>query len=303
MLADELDTGPSRDRWLLSWADLLTLLLAFFVVMYSISTMDKGRLAKVSASFGEAFDAAPAGDDATQMPAAGAPTQEPVATDVRVLDELPGPDSAEALKSLLQTVVPGEFSVATGGEWIELSIGASVLFDSASADLRSTGALSELLPFLQETQGMLVVAGHTDNLAIANGRFPSNWELSAARAAAVVRYLEARGIAADRMAAQGHGDSRPLTDNESAQSRAENRRVVLRLRQQGVDRDQLLRRAAQGNQAQDLDAAVPPENLEAPLPDSEEPAEIPTQEWLETIDPAILEEILNELDATEEAPG
>ena len=112
---------------------------------------------------------------------------------------------------------------------ISFRISSELLFASAEAELAEAGldVLDRLVPTLAGNAYRILVEGHTDNLPISTARFPSNWELSSARASSVVRYLQLNGIAATRMSATGFADTRPLADNASAAGRAGNRRVEL----------------------------------------------------------------------------
>jgi len=122
-----------------------------------------------------------------------------------------------------------QVEVLTAGRGVQLELSEAILFDPASADLKGGGEalLERLLPVLQQQSGTLYVEGHTDNRPIASARFPSNWELSTARATAVTRYLIARGISSERIRAVGLADTQPRSGNDSAEARARNRRVTL----------------------------------------------------------------------------
>jgi chemotaxis protein MotB len=112
---------------------------------------------------------------------------------------------------------------------IRLEVKDILLFESGSADLKAQAAtvLESLIEILQRHPGWIVVEGHTDDRPIATARYPSNWELSAARASMVARYLIMHSIAADRVQAVGYADTRPRSANDSAEGRARNRRVTL----------------------------------------------------------------------------
>jgi chemotaxis protein MotB len=112
---------------------------------------------------------------------------------------------------------------------IRLEIKDTLLFESGSADLKAQAAtlLESLVELLQRHPGWLSVEGHTDDQPIATALYPSNWELSAARASTVARYLVMHGIAAHRVQAVGHADTRPRSNNDSPEGRARNRRVTL----------------------------------------------------------------------------
>jgi chemotaxis protein MotB len=121
-----------------------------------------------------------------------------------------------------------------GREGLTLRIADNLLFASGQAELMYEGMMliSRLTGILNDFGGDVSVEGHTDNIPINTARFPSNWELSSARAISVVRFLEQEGIASTRMRAIGYAETRPLQPNDTAQNRAANRRVELILREQ-----------------------------------------------------------------------
>jgi chemotaxis protein MotB len=289
-------SAPSKDRWLLSYADLLTLLLAFFVVMYSVSKVDAERLAKVSSGIDVAFNAS----NNSSGPLSSSLSD---ALSGSLPSALPNEDSAELVTSELQLAVvqilaeflPDSFDVsAESADWFEISIGASLLFGAGSATLSRNGPVIDILPVLRLASGDIVVEGHTDNQPIATQQYPSNWELSAARAAAVVRILEGQGLAAPRLAALGLGASRPMVSNESAVGRTQNRRVIIKIRQQGFDPAGLV------TEAEPLSASSFPAISSPAAPGQEE---LETDDgWLDNIDPLMLEEILENMEKQEASP-
>lgn len=207
------DVSPQRDRWLLSYADLLTLLLAFFVVMYSVSSVDEKKLHDIASS---------------------------------IEAEMIGTISNEALDiqgviEPLDINIPNAVFKKQNNDWIEFTLKSEFLFASGEADLRLdvSDTLNDLLLILNSTKGDIRVEGHTDDNAISTTRFPSNWELSAARAAAVVRFFEARGVDSSRLSATGLSSSVPVASNSSSEGRRENRRVVLKIRALDGDLEKL----------------------------------------------------------------
>src|SRR5690625_3913454 len=129
-----------------------------------------------------------------------------------------------------------DIDVILEDESVSFRINSEILFASAQADLSLAGlaVLKKLLPVFQDNEFMITVEGHTDSVPIRSARFPSNWELSGARAGSVVRYLEANGIHSERLRAVGYADTRPLGSNDTVQGRASNRRVELTI---GIDAD------------------------------------------------------------------
>ncbi len=133
----------------------------------------------------------------------------------------------QALQEELQQRVPAEVAVAFEGERAELAIGGEVLFARSDAQLSDKGRelLTALVPMILESQGEVLIEGHTDSQPISTPEFPSNWELAAARATQVLRYLAGQGIPTERLRAISYADTRPVVANDSAANRKRNRRV------------------------------------------------------------------------------
>jgi chemotaxis protein MotB len=219
----------NHERWLVSYADFITLLFAFFVVMYSISSVNVGKYRTVSESIRAALN------PVVSPPSSPSPFT--LSANKAALTAPDAPGSKEVvvrkLRNLVKSIkaVPQMSTVRitekVNGD-IVITIPDQVLFNSGEAAVRS-----EALPFLEGLGGAIVelnrhtkVEGHTDNVPIRTPQFPSNWELSAARAVMVVRVLsELYGVSADHLAAVGHADTRPVTGNLDIEQRAKNRRV------------------------------------------------------------------------------
>ena len=227
-----VEEPDNHERWLVSYADFITLLFAFFVVMYAISVVNEGKYKVFSDALGNAF-----GGRVTPKPA----------TDIQGAISLPNivaKRRAEAMRrererlttlarDLTSTLAPlvkeGKVRVTQNSRGVSVEINASVLFDSGNATLTadSREALQALAVLLRGDPHTLQVEGHTDNLHIQNPVFPSNWELSAARASAVVRLFIDSGVAPGRMTVVGHGSNIPVASNDDAEGRARNRRVAV----------------------------------------------------------------------------
>ncbi len=245
----------NHERWLISYADFITLLFAFFVVMYSTSAVNKGNFRVLSDSIvralglpGLAFDTARPGDTGNQAIPTGVPSQrgEPIrvpllaaANDAEVRESAEEPMSEQLrnvqgnLQSSLGDLLNEEqLQLAPDSKWLEIKIPANLLFPSGSRALLADAEpmIGRLAELLRAVPNDIVVQGHTDDQPIRNGLFPSNWELSTARAAAIVRVLEQEGIASQRLSAQGYAATRPVAVNDTEEGRAENRRVVLLVR-------------------------------------------------------------------------
>lgn len=261
----------NHERWLVSYADFITLLFAFFVVMYSISSVNEGKYRVLSDSLTAAFRAAPhsmtpvqvgeqkpnhaQGDApvpgspsliALPVPTISAPTvtspapadrrekqdkpaeadkSDRKSPDVPVMDEI-ADQIIDAMGGLIRDDL---ISVRRDTRWLEVEIKSSILYPSGSAQLARAAypMLEELARILAAFPNPIHVEGFTDNMPIHTVQFPSNWELSAARAASVVHLFTGYGVAPERMAAIGYGEYKPIADNATPEGRAQNRRVVL----------------------------------------------------------------------------
>jgi chemotaxis protein MotB len=269
--ADKSMHNHSTDRWMVSYADFITLLFAFFVVMYAMSSVNEGRYRVLSGALSTAFSsgdgsanggiaAQPQGPIAASSNGAPANAEGPAPTvslappvlakdeTAKLATEAPiDPiDRAEIAKNVervqhmtqlatkvdehLQALVrDGQVQVTRGARGIAIEINAAVLFDPAKADLKpaSFEALRSLASVLAGFVEPLQIEGHSDDVPISTPQFKSNWELSAARAASVGRFLIDQGVAPGRIGIAGYAEYRPLVGNANAETRARNRRVTL----------------------------------------------------------------------------
>lgn len=238
------DEHDNHERWLLTYADLITLLLALFMMLYAMSVLD---LKKYEA-FQEAFTQG-MGKHVHQLPGKGdPPTGEKLSTKPGALvgkpDPSPSPLSDQlkpvldeaALKKLKEkldheialTGLQDEVQVSLDPRGLEVNVVSGVLFPSGSATLSDQGhhLLTSLGVVFASMSNPLVVEGHTDSRPISSALFPSNWELSTARATAVLRYLiSGDHLAPTRMSAAGYADTRPRATNLTDAGRSLNRRV------------------------------------------------------------------------------
>jgi chemotaxis protein MotB len=213
--------GPSHERWLVSYADFITLLFAFFTTMYAISTVDAQKLSSVVDSMQDAFDSprSDAEGDTTRR-SGGAP---PAAG-------LSAAQRERALAETLRRRLGGRaVDVDIDHRGIVVSMREAGSFPTGSADLSPVArdVLTELAATLgPDATTKLRVEGHTDDVPILTGRFASNWELSTARATSVVTYLVQQvGLTPQRLSAAGYGEYHPRVRNATDADRARNRRV------------------------------------------------------------------------------
>lgn len=211
--------GTGEDGWLITYLDVITLLLVMFVVMLALSGGPS-----VQPGHGMPATAAPEqGNDNGVLEG----SQQPVEN--RRVDLL----GDQALATLAAAGLSDDIAVIPQEDGVRFRVSNDILFSSGEARLSAAGAerLRELVPLLADSDYRITVAGHTDNLPIRSSRFPSNWELSSARAGSVVRLFEQAGVARARMQATGFADTRPLFRNDTQQGRAGNRRVEVILEQ------------------------------------------------------------------------
>ncbi|WP_028453681.1 flagellar motor protein MotD [Chitinilyticum aquatile] len=235
------DDHDNHERWLVSYADFITLLFAFFVVMYAISSVNEGKYRVLSDSLVQAFKQPPTSSKIVQVgnqTVMGAPAKPialpapPVPNKTTAEQAKKMQEMANQLKSSLDTLIDqGKVKVTQSKRGIAVEISDSVLFDTGRADLQpqSLQGLRAVAEMVKATDNLIQIEGHTDNAPINSAQFPSNWELSAARAASVVRVFAEAGVAPQRMVAIGYGEFRPMDSNDNPDGRAKNRRVTLNI--------------------------------------------------------------------------
>lgn len=204
-------TRSGTDRWLVSYANLLTLLLAFFAAIYAASDLDAARVGPAASAIRRALGGADADRPAETVPPP--PAMPPVGE--RLLDVL------------AEEIAGGRVEVLTAADDVVLSLPEAASFASGSAELNDEArdVLARMSRVLDGAPQVLRVEGHTDDIPIASSRFSSNWELSTARASAVVAFLIERGVEPVRLSAAGYGQFHPRIPNDSNEARAVNRRV------------------------------------------------------------------------------
>jgi len=225
------DEHENHERWAIPYGDLVTLLLAFFVVMYSVSQVSESKYRVLSDSLNAAFRGTPTTVSPIQV-------GERAATTVAApLVQLPADQKLMALRQLAQQaekamaplIMQGLVDVSRGDGKLSIAIRSDILFGSGSAAL-SADAQPVIKLLGQVLAGFPVdiqVEGHTDDVPVASGQYVSNWELSVARALSVVHLLIQDGVPPQRLSAVGYGEFRPVVPNATPDGRNANRRVVL----------------------------------------------------------------------------
>ncbi|OIR15936.1 motility protein B [mine drainage metagenome] len=228
----------NHERWMVSYADFITLLFAFFVVMYGISSVNEGKYRVFSVSVNQAFGANGKAGEGSGIKL----TEDEIffkslvdRRNARLAEKQRKQNErmqnlAQTLNAAMATFVKsGQMNVSQNGRGVELEINASALFNQGEADIQPEAkkTLADAAKVLADNDFAIEVEGHTDNMPISTNRFPSNWELSSARASSVVRLFIDQGIIAKRLKAVGEADNQPVVPNDTPENRARNRRVTI----------------------------------------------------------------------------
>ncbi|WP_286239942.1 flagellar motor protein MotB [Neptuniibacter halophilus] len=292
----QVEESIRNDRWVISYADFITLLFAFFVVMYAISSVNEEKYKHLAEALSGVFVGGDPSADSVDGDGLGRSKSGAGIFRGGVADEdapevkIAPPDQAEtdALRALQQAfevgfsklISDGQIRVTGNDLWFTIELRATRLFDSGGAvpNVLADELLEQIALILKETKNPIHVEGFTDNQQISNSVYPSNWELSAARAATVVRLLAQFGVQPERMAAVGYGEYQPAYSNRTEAGQRLNRRVLI-----VVSRDEKVRRAVSSFGSQQVSADAVSTVLASP----EEEA-LPVIEQVETGDGGVL---------------
>ncbi|MBW3083919.1 Motility protein B [Austwickia sp. TVS 96-490-7B] len=255
--APEPEPHANHERWMISYADMLTLLLALFIVMFAVSKVDQAKFVQFAQGANQAFGGAGSvvlngyggsetGSDGIMQnnkpPATEGQNLDPQKAAQMIATEQARKAAQEAEKSRLDELkkqLESELSQKGLKDAVQMVtderglvvniITDKVLFDTGTASIRSAGAkvIDLIAPSLKSLPNKITVEGHTDNVPIRTAQFPSNWELSTARAAAVLQVLVKDGLEENRLTLAGYGDQRPIDSNATDSGRSRNRRVAV----------------------------------------------------------------------------
>ncbi|RFC37494.1 MAG: chemotaxis protein MotB [Candidatus Nitrotoga sp. SPKER] len=233
----------NHDRWLISYADFITLLFAFFVVMYALSSVNENKYQMFSASLTSAFGKQIA------KPETITPANEQDLLLKSLVDRRNAKlaeqqqeamqDIAKKINQVMSVLVKnGEVSVMQTNRGVAVEINASALFNQGDAVLQggAINTLAEVAKVLEQVDLAIEVEGHTDNIPINTQQFPSNWELSSARASSVVRLFIGHGLRPQYLKAIGSAANYPVTSNDTVEGRARNRRITVTILSPSVER-------------------------------------------------------------------
>jgi chemotaxis protein MotB len=231
------ETHENHERWLISYADFITLLFAFFVVMYAVSVVNVGKYRVLSDALGDAFGGRGAASKLDTSAALADPEALPLSNIIARKRAEAAKRERERLQllarklqsSLAPLINAGRVRITQTNRGVTVEINASVLFDEGDAALAGNAreTLQAVAGLLKDDTHAIEVEGHTDTTPISNAAFPSNWELSAVRASTVVRLFIDSGVPERRLAAIGRGANMPLASNGDPAGRARNRRVAI----------------------------------------------------------------------------
>lgn len=267
-----VEEHENHERWLVSYADFITLLFAFFVVMYSVSSVNEGKYRVLSSTLDGAFNGQPktmkpieigdiiqnrelierlmeleSGGDRMIPDLFSESTSNQTAeivedgiegdqkiSEAQVLDQL-----GDKLEVALSPLIDRDLvSVEKNDLWVEVELNSNMLFGSGNSALSEEAlrVLWKVAKPIRKLNNAIQVEGFTDNIPINSFEYPSNWELSGARAASVVHLFTKYGIKPNRLAAVGYGEQHHVESNETPEGRERNRRVVIVIQSNAISR-------------------------------------------------------------------
>jgi chemotaxis protein MotB len=226
---------PDLMRWLLTYADMITLLMLFFIILYSLSSLNQAKFTEMSEAFNSVFN----GGNFTifdTRSAGGAGVLQGVSAGQKVQSKQTGRNEgrggqtalrSQALSTLQTLVKAGKVTVIPTENGFAISLVSDLYFGTASAALgpEAMPVLQEVSEFLGQIPNSIVVEGHTDNIPPNVKQWSSNWQLSSERSLAVLQTLEDYGVPSERLSSAAFGSTRPVQSNDTAEGRAYNRRV------------------------------------------------------------------------------
>ncbi len=214
----KIEVEENHDRWVVSYADFITLLFAFFTTMYAISHVDVGKLERFSGSMKSAFKSSSEGDIGNGT----------VINGIRPINYADVGLEKDVLAELKKFGIIDAIAVVRDQRGVLISFGDSLFFENGSAELRreSRPYLSSVASLIKKYHRDIVIEGHTDNIPVHNSRYSSNIELSSSRASCVYSFLvNEEGVDAEQMGIAGYGEYRPVESNSTPEGRARNRRI------------------------------------------------------------------------------
>lgn len=219
----------NHERWLVSYADFITLLFAFFVVMYSVSSVNEGKYRVLSDSLSSSFSKTKAVGDLSIMNLPVSKNQ-PIVVKEKPQSQDNARSYLKAANAISTAKVPKGVKVTSTERGLNIRITDETLFSSGSSAINPQiqEFLDLIVGLVRDLPNSIAVEGHTDNQPISTAAFPSNWDLSTGRANALIRYFtEHHRLRAERFSSAGFAGTRPIESNSTAEGQASNRRVEL----------------------------------------------------------------------------
>jgi chemotaxis protein MotB len=218
-------SAPNADRWLISYADFVTLIFGLFVVLYAVAQSDRAKVKDLSQSVQIAFGGRPPARAVVAKPAIAQPVTKTGAAGSR---EMLASSYADLKERLRQEIADGKMQVRMDARGVIVSLHEKSFFPSGKDAIYPSAyeSMSKVASVIRDLPNPVLLEGHTDSVPIHNQRFRSNWDLSAARSIAVLQFFETRyDIAPQRFAIAGYADNLPVAGNDSDEGRSRNRRV------------------------------------------------------------------------------
>ncbi len=249
------------DDWVMTYGDMMSLLLTFFVLIVSFSSMQETKFQQAANSLRDAFGVLATPESVIAFNDPLVPNHNPSAEESDVLYEV-----RHVEKLILDEGLDKQVAVEVRDDGVLFRMNAPFLFKSGGAELAkgSAGVLEVMSKFFTKFPYEVEVNGHTDDVPINSQRFPSNWDLSAARAVTVARYFQSIGMPPERIAATGYGEFHPIADNKTQAGREKNRRVeiFLHLDQDGLAKQPELPFSDSTSRATSLESEAPTQTTE-----------------------------------------
>lgn len=212
------------DDWVMTYGDMMSLLLTFFVLIVSFSSMQETKFEQAVSSLHEAFGVLASPESVLEMETPIVPNHDPNDEESEMLYEVRAVEKLILEEGLSEKV---EVEVTDDGVLFRLNSEFAFVSGGASLQEKPRSVLDKLVSFFKKFPYKVRVEGHTDTVPINSSKFPSNWELSAARAVSVARYFQGMGLPPSRIAATGMGEFHPIAENDTAEGREKNRRVEI----------------------------------------------------------------------------
>jgi chemotaxis protein MotB len=263
----------NNERWLVSYADFITLLFAFFVVMYSISQVNQSKYRVLSETFVQAFNqpndskanplpqekVSPSNDAITPLDMGKTATEDHIQPPpIVIIEDTAKPEMNAQSNTTAKSQTSDELTqisdlvnekfaqlindqmikVSSNELWLQIELNDSILFSSGGVETSPQAQVifTEIAGILKSYTNPIQIEGFTDNIPIRNAKYATNWELSSARATEIVKFLASNGVEPERLAAVGYGEFQPLASNDTEMGRAQNRRVAVMVAKRKMDR-------------------------------------------------------------------